>query len=221
MKEHEIEPIRGLPERLPQGERILWQGAPDWKSLALRALHVRVVIAYFAILFVWSVWAAMSEGTALGEALLIAARLIPVTLAAVGLLAGYAWLVHRTTVYTITNRRVVMRFGIALPMTLNIPFAIVGSAAVKAYGDKTGDIPLELTGTGRISYLALWPHARPWWTAKPQPMLRGVPQAEQVAEILREALRVVAHGQTNTTGRVVEQQKPEPAAARAPKQQAA
>ena len=192
MKEHEIEPIRGLPERLPQGERILWQGAPDWKSLALRALHVRVVVAYFAILFVWSVWAAMSEGTALGEALLIAARLIPVTLAAVGLLAGYAWLVHRTTVYTITNRRVVMRFGIALPMTLNIPFAIVGSAAVKAYGDKTGDIPLELTGTGRISYLALWPHARPWWTAKPQPMLRGVPQAEQVAEILREALRVVA-----------------------------
>ncbi len=221
MNEHEIEPIRGLPERLPQGEHIMWQGVPDWKSLALRALHVRVVVAYFAILFVWSVWAATSEGTALGAALLIAARLIPVTLAAAGLLAAYAWLVHRTTVYTVTNRRVVMRFGIALPMTLNIPFVIIGSAAVKSYGDKTGDIPLEITGTGSISYLALWPHARPWWTAKPQPMLRGVPQAEQVAEILREALRVAARNQTITAGRVIEQQTSELAEAREPEPQAA
>jgi hypothetical protein len=215
VNEHEVEPIRGLPERLPQGEHILWQGAPDWQSLAIRALHVRAVIAYFAILFVWSVWAAIMDGTALGAALFIAVRLVPVTLAAAGLLAGYAWLVHRTTVYTITNRRVVMRFGIALPMTLNLPFAIVGSAAVKAYGDKTGDIPLELTGTDCVSYLALWPHARPWRTAKPQPMLRSVPQAEQVSAILSEALRLAARSRTITSQRPVadEALTPEPQAA--------
>jgi len=27
------EPVRGLPEKLPAGERILWQGMPDWHPL--------------------------------------------------------------------------------------------------------------------------------------------------------------------------------------------
>ncbi len=199
MNEHEIEPIRGLPERLPQGERILWQGAPDWKALALRALHVRTVLIYFALLFAWSVWAATAEGTGIGEALLIAARLVPVALAAAGILTLYAYLAHRTTVYTITNRRVVMRFGVALPLTVNIPFAIVGAAALKEYGDKTGDIPLTLTGTDRVSYFALWPNVRTWWTARPQPMLRAVPQAATVAAILADALAAAKPGRVEIT----------------------
>jgi hypothetical protein len=29
-----FEPIRGLPEQLPEGEHILWQGAPDPRVLA-------------------------------------------------------------------------------------------------------------------------------------------------------------------------------------------
>ena len=82
MNEHEVEPIRGLPELLPQGERILWQGAPAWKPLALRALHVRAVLAYFALLFVWSVCMGVWDGASFGAALLIALRLVPVALAA-------------------------------------------------------------------------------------------------------------------------------------------
>lgn len=189
MNEHEIEPVRGLPERLPQGERMLWQGAPDWWSLAIRALHVRAVLAYFAVVFVWSVVAAMAEGSSAVAALIVAARLVPLAAAAAGILALYAYFVHRTTVYTITNRRVVMRFGVALPMTLNVPYAIIGGAAVRVHGDGTADIPLELTGNGRIAYLALWPHARPWRLSKPQPMLRAVADGERVAAILKDALR--------------------------------
>lgn len=188
MNEHEIEPIRGLPERLPQGERILWQGAPAWLPLALRALHVRTVLIYFALLFAWGVWAAIAEGTGAAQSLWIAARLIPMAFAAAGILSLYAYLAHRSTVYTITNRRVVMRFGVALPLTVNIPFAIIGSVALKQFADKTGDIPLTLTDTERVSYFALWPNVRPWWTAKPQPMLRAVPQAAAVAAILANAL---------------------------------
>jgi hypothetical protein len=207
VNEHEIEPIRGLPELLPRGEHILWQGAPHWMSLAMRALHVRLVLGYFALLFLWSVYAAVAEGSSLAAATLTALRLAPVALAAAGILSLYAWLVRRTTIYTITNRRVVMRFGIALPMTLNVPYAIVGSAALKAYGDGTGDIPLELKDTDRVAYFALWPHARPWWLAKPQPMLRAVPNARAVADILGDALR-----QTQPSG--ASPSKPRPEAAR-------
>ena len=47
-----FEPIRGLPEKLPEGEHILWQGSPDFRRLAREALGVRWIMAYFAILVV-------------------------------------------------------------------------------------------------------------------------------------------------------------------------
>jgi hypothetical protein len=196
VNEHEVEPIRGLPELLPQGERILWQGAPAWQPLALRALHVKAVLAYFALLFVWSVGMGMWDGASFGAATVIALRLVPVALAAAGILGLYAWLAARSSIYTITNRRVVLRFGVALPMTLNVPFAVIGNAALKTYRDGTGDIPLTLSGTERVSYIALWPHARPWHTAKPEPMLRSVPEAAQVAKTLGEALAEAARART-------------------------
>ena len=36
-EEHEFEAARGLPELLPAGERVLWQGSPDWRGLAREA----------------------------------------------------------------------------------------------------------------------------------------------------------------------------------------
>ena len=196
MNEHEVEPIRGLPEPLPQGERILWQGTPEWRALALRALHVRTVLAYFALLFVWSVGMSLWDGASIASAVWIALRLVPVALAATAILGLYAWLACRTTVYTITNRRVVLRFGVALPMTLNVPFSVIGTAALRAYRDNTGDIPLTLTGKDRMSYVALWPHLRPWHTAKPEPMLRAVPGAATVANTLAQALAEAASERT-------------------------
>jgi len=38
-----FDPVKGLPEHLPQGEVMLWQGSPHWQSLALRAFHIRKV----------------------------------------------------------------------------------------------------------------------------------------------------------------------------------
>ena len=36
MSEHhddfDFEPVRGLPQVLPEGERLLWQGAPRWQD---------------------------------------------------------------------------------------------------------------------------------------------------------------------------------------------
>ena len=34
----------------------------------------------------------------------------------------------------------------------------------------------------------MWPHVRPWHLANPQPMLRGVADAQKVAAILARAL---------------------------------
>ena len=48
--EHEFEAQTGLPEKLPQGEVILWQGSPNWVSLAVEAFHLRALGIYFSIM---------------------------------------------------------------------------------------------------------------------------------------------------------------------------
>lgn len=184
----EFEPIRGLPSHLPPGESLLWQGAPDWRKLALSVYRIKIVAIYFALLGAWGIGAALVDGSGLAGIAKSLIWVVPLSLAGLALLALLAWLTGRTTVYTITSKRVVMRIGIALPITINIPFKIVAAAAVKADADGFGDIPLSLATKDKFSYLILWPHARPWRLAKPEPMLRALPQAQRVAAILAGAL---------------------------------
>lgn len=188
MNEHEFEPIRGLPAELPKGEHILWQGSPAWRSFARHAFHVRKIAAYGAALVLWRVVAGLPEDMTAANAAVSAVWLAPLVLAMVALPAALAWLYARTTVYTITTRRVVIRAGIALPMTLNVPFKVIASAASRIHADGTADLPLTLLGRDRIAYLHLWPNARPWHLSRPEPMLRTVPDGARVARILAEAL---------------------------------
>ena len=192
------EPVRGLPETPPEGERILWQGAPSWRALAWRAFGVRWVALYFALICAWQILdmgTAGAEAAAIGKSLLVIGI---VGVVAAGVLALLAWVTAKTTVYTITTRRVVMRIGVALTVTINLPFRWIGSAALKAHGDGSGDIALTTMGETRLAYLMLWPHARPWHIRQPEPTLRGVADAQPVAEILARALREET-GQTAPT----------------------
>jgi hypothetical protein len=178
--------IPGLPGPLPAGEEILWQGKPSWTALAVRVFHVRKVALYFALLAAWRVAAGASDGEEISSALAFALPLVPVAAVAIGLLALLARLAARSATYTITTRRVVMQVGIALSVTFNIPFRIIGGAGLKVRRDGTGDIPLALK-EGRIGYVHLWPHVRPWRLSAPEPMLRAVPDAAKVAAILAGA----------------------------------
>lgn len=188
MSEYEVEPVRGLPEHLPAGEHVLWQGAPDWWGLAKRAFHVRMVAVYGLMLLAWHGLATAADGASLAAAATTTLFLAPLPLALIAVLIMLAWLFARSTVYTITSRRVVMRFGVALPMTINLPFKRIRSAALKVDRKGIGDLPLELAGDDRIAWLHLWPHTRPWRIVRPEPMLRAVPEAARVAEILAQAL---------------------------------
>ncbi len=188
MSEYEYEAVRGLPGKLPEGESILWQGAPDWRTLARRTFHVRALAAYFVFLMVLrGISAVMFEAASPIGAVASALTLLPYALTALGIFAGLAYWHSRTTVYTITDRRVVMRFGIAIQLAVNLPFAEIGSAALRVLTDGRGDIPLSLTGTGRLAYLHMWPHVRPARFRNPEPMLRCVPDAARVAQLLTDA----------------------------------
>lgn len=173
---------------LPKGERVLWQGRPRARSLALRVFHVRPVLVWFAALFLASFIMRAVERQSWLDALAGASRLIVPCTIAMLLLSGLAWLYSRTTRYTMTNRRVLIQFGAVLPMTLNIPFAQIGSAGLKVWDDGTGDLPLTVIGEKRLAFLLLWPHVRPWRLTQVEPMLRCVLDAKQAADVLANAL---------------------------------
>ena len=186
--EHEFEAVHGLPEALPAGERLIWQGAPDWKTLAVDALHLRKVAIYFGVLLIWRGASASADGASPLDALWAAAGLAPLALLGLGLLATIAWLTARASVYTLTDKRVVLRVGVVLSVTFNLPYTMIESAGLRLQRDGHGDITLALAGSDRIAWLHLWPHARPWQLRRTQPMLRALPQAERVAALLAEAL---------------------------------
>jgi hypothetical protein len=185
--EHELEPQLGLPERLPAGENILWQGSPDFRTLALRVFHVRKVALYFAALLALRLGSVLSDGAALGAALLGLAGPLLIAVMGLGALLSLAWLTSSTTVYTLTNRRVVMRIGIVLTLTFNVPLRMLASAGLRKQNTPVGDIVMQLAGQDYMAWLHLWPHVRPWQLRKPEPMLRCVPQAAQVAQLLAQA----------------------------------
>lgn len=189
MSEVEVEPIPGLPEKLPPGERILWQGQPDWRLLERTAFHVRGLAIYFGFFVVARGIAELTEGKSLAAAVFSALLVVPLALLALGLIRLFAWLNARSTIYTITNHRVVMRFGVALPTTFNLPFRRLAAAELKPLPGGAGEIALSLAGKDRLAYLHLWPHVRPWRFAHTNPMLRALPEGAQVAGILREAVR--------------------------------
>jgi hypothetical protein len=99
-----------------------------------------------------------------------------------------AWLSARTSIYAITNRRVFLRIGIALPIFVNLPFSGIEAAALREGAGGTGDIPLRLKPGVRLAYLHLWPHARAWRLKRPEPALRSIPDALRVAQILAQSL---------------------------------
>jgi hypothetical protein len=190
--EHDSEPVPGLPGPLPDGEVLLWQGSPHWRGLARRAMHVRGLALYFLVLAVWRAAVQTSDGAGLAEAVQGMGFVMLLGAVPLALLTGYAWLSARSTIYSITSRRILVRTGVALPMTVNIPFALIGSAGVARHGDGTGDVVLQVMPPHRISWLALWPHTRSFRVMRPQPMLRAVAQPEAVAQTLGRALAAAA-----------------------------
>ena len=190
--ENAVEPVRGLPEALPPGERILWQGAPDPWRLAVEAFKLRWVAGYFALLAAWRVAASAAEA-GLAQALSHAVPFLALGAAACAVIYAIAWVQARATVYTLTNRRVAMRIGAALTMTLNLPYRQIAAAGLDLRRGGTGTIALALPPDVRLSYLMTFPHVRPWRLASTEPALRCVPNAASVAQVFAEAAEARVH----------------------------
>jgi uncharacterized membrane protein len=159
-------------------EKVLWKGRPALSLLARTAFHTHKLALYFAALFAIALASGRSDAAAvaavLGTALL-------------GLLYLLAWLSARSTLYILTDTRMIMRIGMAIETRINIPLKQITAAHLRPRANQHGDIAFELGGDRILGTVLLWPHVRPWHYAHPQPMLRAVPDAQAVAQLIAQA----------------------------------
>ena len=207
--EHEFEPQFGLPERLPQDEFIVWQGSPDVGVLAASAFHIKKLVIYFLLLIVACAWPAL-ETQAGAMAVLQAIKWIaPLSLLGLASVWLMAYMTSRATVYTLTNKRVVMRLGIVLTVTFNLPLKQIASSDVRLLESGFGDITLALQGSDRIAWVHLWPSVRPWRISKPEPTLRAISDVQEVAVKLRDAWTQATGMAANATPTMQSTNKPQ------------
>jgi hypothetical protein len=185
--EHEFEPQFGLPERLPFDEHIIWQGSPDLGTLASSAFHFKKLAVYFLLLIVACAWPALEAGAGVVAVLQAIKWIVPLTLLGLAAVWIRAYMTVRTTVYTLTNKRVVMRLGIVLTVTFNLPLKQIVASDVRLLEGSFGDVTLSLQGSDRIAWIHLWPSVRSWRITKPEPTLRAIPDAQEFAVKLRDA----------------------------------
>jgi len=179
--------IRGVPYPLPDGERLLWEGAPSTLAVATHVFHWRLLAAYFGIMLAY--WAFENTEPA-GSQDWVVSFLVRLGLTAFVLATAFALAktVASTTWYAITSQRVVLRIGMVFSMSINIPFKLLASAGVGQFSDGTGQVHLEIVKGHRLAYIALWPHCRVFRFNQPQPLLRGLMEPQRVGAILADAV---------------------------------
>ena len=188
MNEFDYEPEPGLPARLPAGERVLWRATPQWWPFARSAFHARFLIGYFAVLVSCQVAAVAFESGSLSRVAGSAAWMLALATVALLVALAFGWIYSRSTVYTLTDRRLVMRFGVAVPLAVNLPLSVIDAAELKLYGDGSGDIALCIAAAQRVGVVQMWPCVQVWRLLAPRPVLRAVPDAARVAALLAQAL---------------------------------
>lgn len=188
MSEFDFERADGLPGPLPEGERMLWQGKPGWRNLAVQAFHVRKIALYFGAIAMAQGAFRLHDGATALQAAHSVFLLAGAGIAACAILTLLAYLSARTTMYTLTTKRIVMKVGMALPVSINIPFKQIDGATLGLTGKGFGNLCFRAKPENRVAYLLLWPHAKPWALARPEPAFRAIPNVEAVADLAAMAL---------------------------------
>lgn len=188
------EAVPGLPAPLPEDETILWQGRADGKTLAVHAFHIRTVTLYLAIVVLVRAAFAVSSEAPMDEVLQNAGAVAFLAGTAAAILGTLGWAMARRSLFTITNKRVVIRHGVAFRKYINLPFKEIAAVDLRSHPSGYGDLALRTSPQNTVPYLHLWPFARPLRINRTVPLIRSIKNAADVASILVAAIRETASG---------------------------
>jgi hypothetical protein len=180
----------GEVSRLPAGERVLWQGAPDRRALARFLLRERWVLGFVGFSFAIGAADAMQHPTAAIPRLIGVATLsLILALIAVVSIRLFAWRLAETSSYVITDKRVYFNIGIVLRADANVPYSIVEGVDLLRRPDGSADLMVSLGGTQEIPWLLLFPHMSWRGSRRGRPTFRGIREPDLAAAAVVGALR--------------------------------
>ena len=182
MTEYEDEPVEGLPDYLPEGETMVWQGRPTVAAMARRVFFIPHLALYFGLLIAGHTVYRLMEGV---SAVQVLGTFVWQAGLAATVLVLLAWLARSyaaSVMYTLTSERLVIRSGVALPMMVNIPIEQITAADMRVYRDGTGDIVLTPIADRKLHWVLLWPNVSAWYSRPIRPLLRGLAEPRRAAD---------------------------------------
>lgn len=190
----------GEVSRLPAGERVLWSGAPDQRSIARYLLRERWVLAFVAVSMAIGVGDVMQHGGSDTVPRLIGVTTLSAILAAIAIVSirFFSWRIAKTSKYVITDKRVFFNIGIVLRADANIPYSSVDGVDLLRRADGSADLMVTLTGTQEIPWLLLFPHMTWRGSKRGRPTFRAIRNPQLAADAVVGALR--AYPQPATAG---------------------
>ena len=180
-----FEAPKNILDAIPDGESILWKGKPSLWGFSWNLFGLKWITFYLSILSVVSI--ARFFASDFHTAFYI--DFLPFFLSGIFasiILIGLAAIQAYSTVYIITENRVIIKTGAALSFLISMPFKKIKEVNLQKRGASIGTISFDLFSKKRVPYISCWPSVRPWKFKKTQPAFSCVRSVDEVATILRK-----------------------------------
>ena len=180
-----FEPHQTILEAIPDGESIQWKGKPSFWGFSWHFFGLKLMAFYLIILS--AVFVARLTVTDFYTA--FAVDFLPFLLSGIlasCILMALAGIQSQSSVYIITENRVIIKSGAALSFLISIPFKKIKAVNMQKRNGSLGTISFELNSGKRVPYISCWPSVRSWKFKKTEPAFSCIENVDQVATILRK-----------------------------------
>ena len=180
-----FEAPKNILDAIPCGESILWKGRPSLWGFSWNLFGLKWITFYLSILSIVSI--ARFFASDFHTAFYI--DFLPFFLSGIFasiILIGLAATQTYSTVYIITENRVIIKTGAALSFLISMPFKKIKEVNLQKRGASIGTISFELLSEKRVPYISCWPSVRPWKFKRTQPAFSCIGSVDEVATILRK-----------------------------------
>ena len=178
---------KNILDAIPEGESILWKGKPSFWGFSWYFFGLKLLAFYLIILSV--VFAARLTVTDFFTAFV--GDFLPFLLSGIltsFILMALAKIQSQSSVYIITENRVIIKSGAALSFLISMPFKKIKAVNLQKRKGSLGTISFELNSGKRVPYISCWPSVRPWRFKNTEPAFSCIENVDEVATILRKSV---------------------------------
>ena len=156
-----FEAPKNILDAIPDGESILWKGKPSLWGFSWNLFGLKWIAAYLFILLMVSILRVFVSDFYTAFFVDFLPFFSSGVFASI-ILFGLAAVQTFSTVYVITEKRVIIKTGAALSFLISMPFKKIKGINLQKRRGSIGTISFELFSEKRVPYTSCWPSVRPW-----------------------------------------------------------